>query len=181
MNTSQPVGPIYLVLEQFEEDNPYRVEAFVSSLPGSMTIDMEIHDELLEFNISSDQGIDTVALEIDLGDTTELETYWTEGISLDMSDDGAMNMKAYLRGISPNIGLKLSDPEDEGTQLDIFLEEFNNDVPAMDRILVDINNFENKSVLLRIDDLPNNFDLNSSSAPFKAKTINSSSTALSKV
>ena len=86
MNTSQPVGPIYLVLEQFEEDNPYRVEAFISSLPGSMTIDMEIHDDLLEFNISSDQGIDTVALEIDLGDSAELETYWTEGISLDMSN-----------------------------------------------------------------------------------------------
>ena len=162
MNTSQPVGPIYLVLEQNEEDNPYRVEAFISSLPGSMTINMEIHDELLEFNISSDQGIDTVALEINLGDSTELETYWTEGISLDMSDDGAMNMKAYLRGISPNIGLKLWDPEDEGTQLDISLEDFNHDVPSMDRILVDINNFENKSVLLRIDDLPNNFDLNAS-------------------
>ena len=60
-----------------------------------------------------------------------------------MSDDGAMNMKAYLRGISPNIGLKLWDPKDEGTQLDISLEDFNNDIPAMDRILVDINNFEN--------------------------------------
>ena len=162
MNTSQPVGPIYLVLEQFEEDNPYRVEAFISSLPGSMTIDMEIHDDLLEFNISSDQGIDTVALEIDLGDSAELETYWTEGISLDMSDDGAMNMKAYLRGISPNFGIKLWDTEDRGAQLDISLEDFNHDVPAMDRILVDINNFENKSVLLRIDDLPNNFDLNAS-------------------
>jgi len=162
MNTSQPVGPIYLVLEQFEEDNPYRVEAFISSLPGSMTIDMEIHDDLLEFNISSDQGIDTVALEIDLGDSAELETYWTEGISLDMSDDGAMNMKAYLRGISPNFGIKLWDTEDRGAQLDISLEDFNHNVPAMDRILVDINNFENKSVLLRIDDLPNNFDLNAS-------------------
>ncbi|HIF37533.1 MAG: hypothetical protein CXT75_04160 [Methanobacteriota archaeon] len=162
MNTSQPVGPIYLVLEQFEEDNPYRVEAFISSLPGSMTIDMEIHEDLLEFNISSDQGIDTVALEIDLGDSAELETYWTEGISLDMSDDGAMNMKAYLRGISPNFGIKLWDPEDKGAQLDISLEDFNHDVPAMNRILVDINNFENKSVLLRIDDLPNNFDLNAS-------------------
>ena len=162
MNTSQPVGPIYLVLEQFEEENPYRVEAFVSNLPGSMILNMEIHGDLLEFNISSDQGIDTVAIEIDLGDSNELETYWTEGISLDMSDEGAMNMKAYLRGISPNIGLKLWDPIDEGTQLDLSLEEFNNDVPAMDQILVDINNFENKSVLLRIDELPNDFDLNAS-------------------
>ena len=49
MNTSQSVGPIYLILEQFDEENPYRVEAFVSSLPGSMTIDMEIHNDLLEF------------------------------------------------------------------------------------------------------------------------------------
>jgi len=162
MNTSQPVGPIYLVLEEFEEENPYRVETFISNLPESMTLNMEIHDDLLEFNISSNQGIDTLALEIDLGNSNELETYWTEGISLDMSDDGAMNMKTYLRGISPNIGLKLWDPIDEGTQLDLSLEDFNNDVPAMEEILVDITNFENKSVLFRIDELPNNFDLDAS-------------------
>ena len=71
-------------------------------------------------------------------------------------------MKGYIRGISPNIGVKLWDPEDEGTKLDIKLEDFNNDVPAMNRLLVDVNNFANKSILLRIDDLPDNFDLNAS-------------------
>ena len=91
-----------------------------------------------------------------------METYWTEGITLDMSDNGGMNMKAYVRGISPNIGIKLWDPEGEGTKLDINLEDFNNDVPQMERLLIDVNNFANKSVLLRIDDLPDNFDLNAS-------------------
>ena len=79
-----------------------------------------------------------------------------------MSDEGGMNMKGYLRGISPNIGVKLWDPEGEGTKLDINLEDFNNDVPSMNRLLVDVNNFANKSILLRIDDLPNNFDLEAS-------------------
>ena len=32
----------------------------------------------------------------------------------------------------------------------------------MNRLLVDVNNFANKSILLRIDDLPDNFDLNAS-------------------
>ena len=52
-----------------------------------------------------------------------------------------MNMKAYVRGISPNIGIKLWDPEGEGTKLDINLEDFNNDVPQMERLLIDVNNF----------------------------------------
>ena len=41
-----------------------------------------------------------------------------------MSDEGGMNMKGYIRGISPNIGVKLWDPEGEGTKLDIKLEDF---------------------------------------------------------
>ena len=162
MNTNKQVGPVYLVVEQIEDENPYRIEAFIPNLPGNMEIQMDIKDELLNFDIKADQPIDLIAIEIDLGETEGLETYWTEGISLDMSDDGGMNMKGYIRGISPNVGVKLWDPEGEGTQLDITLEDFNNDVPAMERLLVDINNFANKSILLRIDDLPNNFDLNAS-------------------
>ena len=162
MNTNKQVGPVYLVIEQFEEENPYRIEAFVPKLPGDMEVQMDIKDELLDFEINSNQAIDLVAIEIELGDTENLETYWTEGITLDMSDEGGMNMKGYLRGISPNIGVKLWDPEGEGTKLDIKLEDFNNDVPAMNRLLVDVNNFANKSILLRIDDLPDNFDLNAS-------------------
>ncbi len=164
MNTNKQIGPVYLVIEQLDEENPYRIEAYVPNLPGSMDIVMDINDGLLEFDITSNQAIDLIAIEIELGDSTGLETYWTEGITLDMSDDGGMNMKAYVRGISPNIGIKLWDPEGEGTgtKLDINLEDFNNDVPPMERFLVDVNNFANKSVLLRIDDLPDDFDLNAS-------------------
>ena len=162
MNTNKQIGPVYLVVEQFDEENPYRIEAYVPNLPGSMDIEMDINDNLLEFDITSNQAIDLIALEIEVGNSTGLETYWTEGITLDMSDNGGMNMKAYVRGISPNIGIKLWDPEGEGTKLDINLEDFNNDVPPMERLLIDINNFANKSVLFRIDDLPDNFDLNAS-------------------
>ena len=87
MNTNKQVGPVYLVIEQFEEENPYRIEAFVPNLPGNMEVQMDIKDDLLDFEINSNQAIDLVAIEIELGDTEGLETYWTEGITLDMSDN----------------------------------------------------------------------------------------------
>jgi len=122
---------------------------------------MDIHDDHLEFNITANMPIDEVALEIELGDYAGLESKWVEGISLDMSDEG-MSMKAYLRGISPKMGIKIWDPVDEGAKVDVLLEDFNNDSPAMEMLLIDINNFANKSILMRIDELPKNFDMNAS-------------------
>ena len=162
LTTNQPVGPIYLVIEQLEDDNPYRIEAVIPKLPSSMAISMDIHDNLLEFNITANMPIDEVALEIELGDYTGLESKWVEGISLDMSDEGGMSMKAYLRGISPKIGIKIWDPVDGGAKVDVLLEDFNNDSPAMEMLLIDVNNFANKSILMRIDELPENFDMNAS-------------------
>ena len=162
LTTNQPVGPIYLVIEQLEDDNPYRIEAVISKLPSSMAISMDIHDNLLEFNITANMPIDEVALEIELGDYTGLESKWVEGISLDMSNEGGMSMKAYLRGISPKIGIKIWDPVDGGAKVDVLLEDFNNDSPAMEMLLIDVNNFANKSILMRIDELPENFDMNAS-------------------
>jgi len=162
LTTNQPVGPIYLVIEQLEDDNPYRIEAAIPKLPSSMAISMDIHDDLLEFNITANMPIDEVVLEIELGDYTGLESKWVEGISLDMSDEGGMSMKAYLRGISPKIGIKIWDPVDEGAKVDVLLENFNNDSPAMEMLLIDVNNFANKSILMRIDELPENFDMNAS-------------------
>lgn len=162
LTTDQPVGPIYLVIEQLDDDNPYRIEAAIPKLPSSMAISMDIHDDLLEFNITANMPIDEVVLEIELGDYTGLESKWVEGISLDMSDEGGMSMKAYLRGISPKIGIKIWDPVDEGAKVDVLLEDFNNDSPAMEMLLIDVNNFANKSILMRIDELPENFYMNAS-------------------
>ena len=162
LTTNQPVGPIYLVIEQLEDDNPYRIEAVIPKLPSSMAISMDIHDNLLEFNITANMPIDEVVLEIELGDYTGLESKWVEGISLDMSNEGGMSMKAYLRGISPKIGIKIWDPVDGGAKVDVLLEDFNNDSPAMEMLLIDVNNFANKSILMRIDELPENFDMTAS-------------------
>ena len=49
-----------------------------------------------------------------------------------------------------------------GTTVDVVLEDFNNDSPAMSSILVDVTNFANRTVLLRIDDLPEEVDVNAS-------------------
>ncbi|PBO81818.1 MAG: hypothetical protein COC13_00500, partial [Methanobacteriota archaeon] len=161
LTTDQPVGPIYLVIEQLEDDNPYRIEAVIPKLPSSMAIGMDIRGDLLEFNITANMPIDEVALEIELGDYAGLESKWVEGISLDMSDEG-MSMKAYLRGISPKIGIRIWDPVDGGAKVDVLLENFNNDSPAMEMLLIDVNNFANKSILMRIDELPENFDMTAS-------------------
>ena len=162
MTTDQPVGPIYLVVEQLEDEDPYRIEAMIPRLPSDMAIEMDINEELLEFNISANTALDEIVLEIELGDYEELESEWIEGISLDMSDDGGMSMKTYLRGISPEVGVRIWDPVDEGARVDVLLDDFNNDSPPMQRLLIDVNNFANKSVLLRIDELPENFDMNAS-------------------
>ena len=160
--TNKPVGPIYLIVEEVENENPYRVEAMIPELPGSINLNMNIYGDLFDFNITADDNIDYIAIEIELGDATDLETKWVEGITLDMSDEGDMSMKAYLRGVSPAIGIRLWDPDGEGAQIDVDLDDFNNDEPAMQSLLIDINNFANKSVLLRIDELPENFDLDAS-------------------
>jgi len=162
LTTDQPVGPIYLVVEQLEDEDPYRIEAMIPRLPSNMAIDMDVNEELLEFNITANMPIDEIVLEIELGEYEELESKWIEGISLDMSDKGGMSMKAYLRGISPELGVKVWDPIDEGARVDVLLDDFNNDSPPMQRLLIDVNNFANKSVLLRIDELPENFDMNAS-------------------
>ena len=160
VQTNKPVGPIYIVVEDSETENPYRVEALIPELPKDITIDMNIYGDLFELNISADSDIEYVAVEIELGDATGLETKWVEGITLDMSDESGMSMKAYLRGISPEIAVKLWDPEGEGAQIDVSLDEFNKD--AMQSLLIDVDNFSNKSILLRIDELPNDFDLDAS-------------------
>ena len=68
-----------------------------------------------------------------------------------MSDDGAMDAKVYVTGISPKVSLNLLDVKEVGTTVDVVLEDFNNDSPAMSSILVDVTNFANRTVLLRID------------------------------
>ena len=162
LTTSETVGPIYLILDEEEDENPYHVELMISNLPSDMDLIIDFHDELLDFNVSSDKAIDYVALEIELGNIANLKSEWIEGISLDKSDDGGMSMKAWIEGGSPNIGVKVWDPQEGGARVDISLDEFNNAASPMDKLLLDVNNFANKSVLLRIDKLPKNFDLNAS-------------------
>ena len=160
--TDQPVGPIYLVVDQKEDENPYHLEALIPRLPSDMNLSLNIQENNFGVNISSNQPIDFLALDLQLGETEGLVTNWVEGVSLNMSDEGAMDAKVYITGISPKVSLNLLDVEEVGTTVDVVLEDFNNDSPAMDSILVDVTNFGNRSVLLRIDDLPEEVDLNAS-------------------
>jgi hypothetical protein len=160
--TDQPVGPIYLVVDQKEDENPYHLEALIPKLPSDMNLSLNIRESNFGIDISSNQPIDFLALDLQLGDTEGLVTNWVEGVSLNMSDDGAMDAKVYVTGISPKVSLNLLDVEQVGTTVDVVLEDFNNDSPAMSSILVDVTNFANRSVLLRIDDLPEEVDVNAS-------------------
>ena len=160
--TDQPVGPIYLVVDQKEDENPYHLEALIPKLPSDMNLSLNIRESNFGIDISSNQPIDFLALDLQLGDTEGLVTNWVEGVSLNMSDDGAMDAKVYVTGISPKVSLNLLDVEKVGTTVDVVLEDFNNDSPAMSSILVDVTNFANRTVLLRIDDLPEEVDVNAS-------------------
>ena len=160
--TDQPVGPIYLVVDQKEDENPYHLEALIPKLPSDMNLSLNIRESNFGIDISSNQPIDFLALDLQLGDTEGLVTNWVEGVSLNMSDDGAMDAKVYVTGISPKVSLNLLDVEEVGTTVDVVLEDFNNDSPAMSSILVDVTNFANRTVLLRIDDLPEEVDVNAS-------------------
>ena len=160
--TDQPVGPIYLVVNQKEDENPYHLEALIPKLPSDMNLSLNIRESNFGIDISSNQPIDFLALDLQLGDTEGLVTNWVEGVSLNMSDDGAMDAKVYVTGISPKVSLNLLDVEKVGTTVDVVLEDFNNDSPAMSSILVDVTNFANRTVLLRIDDLPEEVDVNAS-------------------
>ena len=160
--TDQPVGPIYLVIDQKEDENPYHLEALIPRLPSDMNLTLDIRESNFGVDISSNQPIDFLALDLQLGETEGLVTNWVEGVSLNMSDDGGMDAKVYITGISPKVSLNLLDVEGVGTTVDVVLEDFNNDSPAMSSILVDVTNFANRSVLLRIDDLPEEVDVNAS-------------------
>ena len=160
--TDQPVGPIYLVVDQKEDDNPYHLEALIPRLPSDMNLSLDIRETNFGVTIDSNQPIDFLALDLQLGETEGLVTDWVEGVSLNMSDEGAMDAKVYIRGISPKVSLNLLDVENVGTTVDLVLEDFNNDSPEMNSILVDVTNFANRSVLLRIDDLPEEVDVNAS-------------------
>ena len=160
--TDQPVGPIYLVIDQKEDENPYHLEALIPRLPSDMNLTLDIRDSNFGVDISSNQPIDFLALDLQLGETEGLVTNWVEGVSLNMSDDGGMDAKVYITGISPKVSLNLLDVEEIGTTVNVVLEDFNNDSPAMSSILVDVTNFANRSVLLRIDDLPEEVDVNAS-------------------
>ena len=160
--TDQPVGPIYLVINQKEADNPYHLEALIPKLPSNMNLSLDIRESNFGIDIDSNQPIDFLALDLQLGETEGLVTNWVEGISLNMSDEGGMDAKIYIRGISPKVSLNLLDIANVGTTVDLVLEDFNNDSPAMSSILVDVTNFANRSVLLRIDDLPEEVDVNAS-------------------
>ena len=160
LSTDQPVGPIYLVVEQKEDDNPYHLEVLIPKLPSNMNLSLDIRETNFGIEIDANQPIDFLALDLQLGESEGLETNWVEGISLNMSDDGAMEAKAYITGISPRVSVNLLEIEGVGTTVDLILEEFNNDSPAMNNILVDVTNFANRSVLLRIDDLPEEVDVN---------------------
>ena len=162
LSTDQPVGPIYLVVDQKEEENPYHLEALIPKLPSDMNLTLDIREFNFGIEIDANQPIDFLALDLQLGDTEGLVTNWIEGLSLNMSDDGAMDAKAYIRGISPQVSVNLLDQEEFGTTIDLQLNDFNNDSPAMSSILVDVTNFANRSVLLRIDDLPEDVDVNAS-------------------
>ena len=97
----------------------YHLAALIPRLPRDMNLTLDIRESNFGVDISSNQPIDFLALDLQLGETEGLVTNWVEGVSLNMSDDGGMDAKVYITGISPKVSLNILDVEEIGTPVTV--------------------------------------------------------------
>ena len=153
--SSQPVGPIYIHIEQ-EGERPYSLEILLPQLPGDLRLEADIRAEQLVLNLSASEPVDYVVFASELGNTAQLESEWVNGLSLARSAEGAMSVKAYLRGISPQLSIEYYDRPD-GTSLGLEALDFNAG-GEMEELVAQVAGVDNKSLDLRLGDLPSGLD-----------------------
>ena len=155
LDSNQPVGPIYIHIEQ-EGERPYSLEILLPQLPGNLRLVADIWAEQLVLNLSASEPVDYVVFAAELGNTAQLESEWVNGLSLARSTEGDMSVKAYLRGISPQLSIEYYD-QPNGTSLGIEALDFNAG-GEMEELVAQITGIDNKSLDLRLGDLPSNLD-----------------------
>jgi len=159
LTTSQPVGPIYLTLTNESVEQPYRLTVLIPELPQDLTVELDIGTDHAGLNYTASRNIDYLVLELEVGNTSALDSHWVDGAWIDMSDEGDIALKACFRGLPPELSLLFSDPEEDGMWLEADLTGFNNaPLPPEDLILV-MRNIANKSIMLHLTELPVDLDL----------------------
>jgi hypothetical protein len=153
--SSQPVGPIYIRVEE-EGERPYSLEILLPQLPRDLSLELDIRADRMVLNLTASEAVDHVVFAAELGDTARLESEWVNGLSLVRSAEGDMSVKTYLRGISPQLSIEYRDRPD-GTSLGLAATDFNAG-GEMEELVAQVAGVDNKSLDLRLGDLPSNLD-----------------------
>ena len=153
--STQPVGPIYIRVEE-DGERPYSLEILLPQLPRDLSLELDIKADRMVLNLSASEAVDHVVFAAELGDTARLESEWVNGLSLVRSGEGDMSVKAYLRGISPQLSIEYRDRPD-GTSLGLAATDFNAG-GDMEELVAQVSGVDNKSLDLRLGDLPANLD-----------------------
>ena len=153
--SNQRVGPIYIHIEQ-DGEQPYSLEILLPQLPSDLRLEPDIRDDQLVLNLSASEPVEHVIISAELGDSTGLASEWVNGLSLMRSVEGDLSIKAYLRGITPQLSIEYYDRPD-GTSLGLNTLDFNAG-GEMDELVARVVGVDNKSLDLRLGDLPSNLD-----------------------
>ena len=154
------LGTVYLSLEESLSAS-YKVRTIISDLPSRIDLSMDISDNMSLTYDGHGDVVDHVLAELEVGDTSELTSYWVHGLSAEIDEDNeAASAKVYLEGLPSYAQVKL-DRGEEGTRLMLEAEEFH-DVPAgaPDYIILDLRNVSNLDILIFLDRLPADQDGN---------------------
>lgn len=157
--TSQPVGPIYLTLINESVEQPYRLAVLIPELPQDIAVELDIGTDHAGLNYTTSRNIDYLVLELEVGNTSTLDSYWVDGVWIDMSDEGDIALKAYFHGLPPELSLLFSDPEEGGMWLEAELTGFNSAPLPPENLILVMRNIANKSVMLHLTELPVDLDL----------------------
>jgi len=154
------LGTVYVSIEESESAS-YKVRTIFSDLPGEIDLAMDVTDNMsLTYDGHGDE-VEYVLAELEVGDTSELTSYWVHGLSAEIDEDNeAASAKVYLEGLPSYAHMEL-DRGDEGTRLRVEAEDFHDVEPtAPDYIILDLRNVSNLDILLFLDQLPADLDGN---------------------
>ena len=152
------LGTVYIALEESESAS-YKVRTILSDLPGEIDLSADIADNMSLTYDGHGEVVDYVLAELEVGDTSELTSFWVHGLSTEIDEDNeAASAKVYLEGLPSYTSVQL-DRGDDGTRLVVEAEGFHDvSATAPDYLILDLRNVSNLDILLYLDQLPADLD-----------------------
>ncbi len=159
LNThNRDLGTIFLSLKESVESS-YMIRTILSNLPRQVDLGLNISDNLSLTYDGHGDVVDYVLAELEVGDVSNLTSYWIHGLSAEVDEDNeAATAKVYLEGLPSYAGIDLIQ-DTNGTRLNVKAEDFHSvEATAPDHIILDLRNISNMDLLLYLDRLPSDDD-----------------------